>query len=65
MDLEDSNRKKVAKWVDTLNKSTVSKAFRQGIGALQDELWRLCHEEGVMIEDEERQITELLTKDFI
>ena len=51
---DDSVRIRVSKMVKQVNSRATEKAFRSGIGALQDELWRMCHEEGVMIENEEK-----------
>jgi len=62
---ESKHEREIRQLLTSLNKRATEKAFKHGVGALQDELWRLCHEEGVMIENEERQVTELLTRDFI
>ena len=61
-DDQDSNIKKILKLV---NKRAIEKAFKQGVGALLEEAWRLRDEEGMYFENDEERITELIEENFI
>mgnify|MGYP007013069969 CR=1 FL=1 len=61
-DIEEAD---IRKTIDKINKRALSKAFQKGVGTLQDEVWRLSEEEGHIFENEEEQVTQLVTRHFI
>ena len=62
----EQEQEKVRKIVNKVNKAAATRAFQNGlIRPLQDEIWRLREEEGMVIEDEEDKINELLAEHFI
>lgn len=61
-EIDESHIRKI---IQVVNRRAMDKAFKQGVGALQEEVWRLRDEEGQYVESEEDKVTELLTMNFI